>query len=294
MAHSLLISLVYLISLGYISCVNAQWEERENELVHAYNAILDSEEDDSREKAHEAFYDLMITTAADPGSWEYPFKKLVTISKLIPDDESFRMFTWNLQNDAGEHTFFGIIQMNPNGKLKARQSFFVLENNPEDISQMVSKTYQASGWPGAVYYELVTVKRNGKKYYTLAGWRGVNQQLTHKLLDVMYFQGGVVKFGYPLFKGKERTQRRVLFTFSGKVSMLLIYDQNAKRFVFDHLAPLNNIVSNNPKFYGPDGSYDSFVYEKKQWILQEKYDARNKGSSKDVFYNPAAKPVLDD
>ena len=75
--------------------------------------------------------------------------------------------------------------------------------------------------------------------------------------------------------------------------MLLFYDEKNKRFVFDHLAAQNNIVTENFRFYGPDGSYDAFLKDKKEWLFEPKYDARNSDKNSDLFYNPVTDPDVE-
>jgi hypothetical protein len=267
--------------------------EAEDQLVIQYNAILDSENDAERIKSHDLFYKTLKQTLLLPGAYEYPFDKLITISKLQPDDRTFKIFTWNLQNDAGSHHFFGLIQLNSKTTRNKSGKVIELVNQSGVLEKTENKSYTAVKWPGAVYYDLIPFKKGGNTYYTVAGWRGFDTGLTQKLLDVIVLQGESVKFGYPIFKMQNRSQRRVVFTFNGKISMLLFYDSNSNRFVFDHLAAQNNIVTENHRFYGPDGSYDAFIKEKKEWLYEPNYDARNNKKNKDLFYNPVTDPDVE-
>ena len=263
----------------------------EDSLVFAYNRILEAENDDDRRKAGDDFYRIFKHALREPGAFDYAFDRVITVSNLVSDDKKFRIFTWNLMNDAGENRFFGLIQLNPKFSRDRQNKVIELVNQQGLLTgKSENKSFPASQWPGAVYYELVTVKKGGKMYYTFAGWRGYDAGLTQKLLDVMYFQGETVKFGYPLFKINGRLRRRVVFSYNGKVSMLLMYDAKTRRFVFDHLAPENSMAADNPRFYGPDGSYDSFYLEKNIWIFEAKFDARNKSDDSDIFYNPVNRP----
>ena len=288
----------YLLIIVFIATANLVTGQQalidaEDNLVNQYNAILDSEKDEDRNKAHELFYQTLKQTLELKGAFEYPFDKLMTISKLQPDDHAFRIFTWNLQNDAGSHRFYGLAQINPKETRSKTEKIIELVNQTGVLKKTENKSFTATKWPGAVYYELIPFKKGGSTYYTVAGWRGFDTGLTQKVLDVIVIQGENVKFGYPLFKMKGRTQRRVVFTFSGKVSMLLFYDEKNKRFVFDHLAAQNNIVTENFRFYGPDGSYDAFLKDKKEWLFEPKYDARNSDKNSDLFYNPVTDPDVE-
>jgi len=291
MRKSLLIILLIIASnlvFGQLDLIEA-----EDMLVEQYNAILDSEGDEERNKAHDLFYQSLKESLQLKGSFDYPFDKLLTVSKLQPEDQTFKIFTWNLQNDVGSHRFYGLVQFNPKGTRDKSEKIIELVNQPGVLEKAENKSYTATKWPGAVYYELIPFKKGGTIYYTVAGWRGFDTGLTQKILDVIVIQGEHVKFGYPLFKIRGRTQRRAVFTFSGKVSMLLFYDQKNKRFVFDHLAAQNNIVTENFRFYGPDGSYDAFLKDKKEWLFEANYDARNSDKNSDLFYNPVTDPDIE-
>ena len=284
---------VFLISISNLVFSQQELITAEDSLVTQYNSILDSENDEDRNAAHELFYKTLKQSLVLNGAFEYSFDKLITISKLQPDDQSFRVFTWNLQNDAGSHRFYGLVQFNPKETKSKTEKIIELVNQQGVLEKTENKSFTATKWPGAVYYELIPFKKGGTTYYTVAGWRGFDTGLTQKILDVIVVQGESIKFGYPLFKMKGRTQRRVVFTFSGKVSMLLFYDEKNKRFVFDHLAAQNNIVTENFRFYGPDGSYDAFLKDKKVWLFEPKYDARNSDRNSDLFYNPVTNPDVE-
>ena len=58
--------------------------------------------------------------------------------------------------------------------------------------------------------------------------------------------------------------------------MTIQYEEKAKRFVFDHLAPSKPIYQNQFEYYGPDFSYDALEYRKGKWVLVENVDVRNK------------------
>ena len=157
-----------------------------------------------------------------------------------------------------------------------------------------TKSFGADKWPGAVYYQIITLKKGKQKYYTLAGWRGIDNGLTQKMIEVVYLSGDNVKFGYPIFKMEKKTQRRIVFTFSAKASMHLQFNDKLAQFTFDHLAPSSNLVVGQYRFYGPDGSYDALKKEKKYWEYFPNVDAKNQAKESDLFYTPVTKPEVED
>jgi hypothetical protein len=113
-------------------------------------------------------------------------------------------------------------------------------------------------------------KKGGKSYYTLLGWKGVNPIATRKVIDVVYFSGDKIVFGYPLFKTGNVYHNRIIFEYSSQASMSLHYDEQKKMIVFDHLtAPKNSTVQ---ILNGPDGTYDALKFIKGHWELMNDVD----------------------
>lgn len=268
--------------------------ENENELVNLYNQILLSEENDDRENYNHSFFDLLYITLEMKGSFDYPFDNLPVISKMRSDDNLIRIFSWNLQNNEGEHRFYGVVQLSPKTTKSKSVKAIMLINEEGNLKKTETKSLGADKWPGAVYYKIITFKKGKQKYYTLAGWRGIDYGLTQKLIDVVYISGESVKFGYPIFKLEKKMQRRIVFSFNAKATMHLQYNPKLQQFTFDHLAPSSNLVIDQFRFYGPDGSYDALKMEKKYWIYLPNIDAKNQGKDSDIFYTPVAKPEVEE
>ena len=45
--------------------------------------------------------------------------------------------------------------------------------------------------------------------------------------------------------------------------------------VFDHLSPRSDSQKGQFQYYGPDMSFDAFVFEKGKWTYKKDVDARN-------------------
>ena len=66
-----------------------------------------------------------------------------------------------------------------------------------------------------------------------------------------------------------------IYTYSD-TRVSLHYDEKLKKIIFDHLVPIETIYKDVRSLYGPDFTYDAFVPEKGNWILEENIDAKNK------------------
>lgn len=293
------LNLLFLLTFLFSSFFNhaqdnkLQLIDNEDELVNLYNQLLLAQENEERDSINLAFHETLVHSLELEGSFDYPFDKLPTISKMQSDDKTLRIFTWNIQNNEGRHAFYGLVQLNPKATKNKEVKTIRLTNQGGELKKTEFKSYGADKWPGAVYYQIITYKKGKQKYYTLAGWRGIDNGLTQKLIDVIYVSNDIVKFGYPLFKLDKKTQRRIVFSYNAKTSMHLQYSDKQDAFIFDHLAPSSNLVADKYRFYGPDGSYDELRREKKYWLYVPDIDAKNQAKDSDLFYNPVTKPDLD-
>lgn len=290
---TLLTFLFFLSFLGIAQDTEKQLLKNEDDLVTIYNQILLAEENEEREKYNQQFFDLLFTSLSLQGSFSYAFDNLPTISKMRSDDDLIKIFTWNLQNNEGKHAFFGIVQLSPKTTKTKKEKAIVLSNQKGELLKTEFKSFGKDKWPGAVYYQIITLKKGKQKYYTLAGWRGIDNGLTQKMIDVVYLNGESVKFGYPIFKMEKKTQRRIVFSYNAKATMHLQFNQRLEQFTFDHLAPSSNLVAGQHRFYGPDGSYDALKKEKKYWEYLPNVDAKNQAKESDIFYTPVTNPEVD-
>ena len=288
--------LLLLFSLTLSLQVHSQIDEvvsNERELIDLYNKILRSEIDADRDKHNEDFKKLLSETLILDGSFEHPFDNIPTLSKLNTKNSTFRLITWNIQNDAGEHRYYGFAQLSAKSTRSKEIKVIELKNMKGELVSMENKSLNSEKWPGAVYYQMIENKKGKNTYYTLLGWRGIDNGLTQKIIEIVYLSGEDIKFGYPLIKVDNKNRRRLVFSYNAKTSMHLNYDEERKQFTFDHLAASSNLVIGNYRFYGPDGSYDALQWEKKYWKYINDIDAKNKADENDIFYNPVTQPDLD-
>ncbi len=208
------------------------------------------------------------------------------VSKVEAPDKSFRLITWNLPRENGSHHFEGLLLHSKNGKGTIHE----LKDATSSITSPETPELSTDQWYGALYYEVVPVKKGGKNYYNLLGWKGYDRVETRKVIDVLHFKGGSPRFGAPIFgSGKLKKNRRV-FNFSFHSSMVLRYDPELSAIVMDHLSPSRPDLEGQFAFYGPDMSYDAYVWEKDHWEFQRDIDARDRSRSGKPFNAPPPAP----
>lgn len=227
---------------------------------------------------------LVSRVAAHPDVLS-PTTNSIPITSVVPDDGSFRLFTWNIPSNDGSNRFFGIMA------LKTRKGSTVIEfrDSTEVLSGSESRELFPGKWYGALYYDVITTKRAGKKYYTLLGWKGYSRTETQKVLEVLRISGGRVSLGAPLFSDSPHDRKnlyRKVYRYSFQAKMNLQKDRENSRIILDHLAPSRPDLDGNFAFYGPDLSYDQYVWDGRQWVLEQDVDVKGNPGDKRLWNKP--------
>jgi hypothetical protein len=208
------------------------------------------------------------------------------LSRVDAPDGSWRFITWNLPQADGSNRFEGFLMVRDGRK----SSLFELRDRSPELTAPEVPELGPDRWYGALYYQVIPVKKGGRTYYTLLGWKGYSKVETRKVIEVLSFRGGKPRFGAPLFgTGKLKRNRRV-FGYSHQASMMLRYEPDADRIVLDHLAPTRADQEGQFAFYGPDLSYDAFVWEKGGWVYQRDIDARDQRRDGRPYQAPPREP----
>jgi hypothetical protein len=209
----------------------------------------------------------------EPSLFDHDFADYRGLSTLISSDEKLKTITWNVEEFAGDHHFFGLIGVRNDDEVLV----FPLEDNREDISSPEFAGLGLDKWYGAVYYQMVEEEYKGDTYYTVLGLNGNNSFSRIRVVDVITLgKNGQPRFGSPIFDIDGRTKRRLIFEYSNRANMMLRYDQREKLIVMDHLAPIDPAYEGNRSYYGPDFSYDVMEFNKGKWVLEEDVELRNR------------------
>ena len=67
--------------------------------------------DNERYNANEQVMNIMEEALLQPKSFKWDWKLNKAVSVLTSDDDKFRVFTWTVLNDWGEHECFGYMQV---------------------------------------------------------------------------------------------------------------------------------------------------------------------------------------
>jgi hypothetical protein len=256
----------------------AEYEDTLKVMAHT---IMNGENQAVKTEANNAFISTLQEVLQFERSFNYPFDSLKTISIKTSSDSKVRIYTWLLKKDNGSYQYFGFVHYK--NKSKKRYEIITLNDNSENIRRPENEQLDNNNWYGALYYDIIYIKKKGRKYYTLLGWDGNNDISTKKIIDVMYFSGREkIKFGASIFKKGKTTTKRFIIEYNATSTISVRYEEKEKRIVFDHLIPMRKDLEGLHEYYIQDGTYNALKYTNGKWELKNDVAANNPSSK-----NPA-------
>jgi hypothetical protein len=254
----------------------------ERKLAVIGDSMLNSRSQFTRQASAKNMISVFRQALKIPGSYQYSFDSLVFISKLRPEDDAFRLFTWILKLDGNKFRYFGVVHMNDPKRFLYHPLFdrssnevpgLAEETNPN--SGIIDSVYDNINWFGMHYYSIGMTKEKklfglrNKKYYMLLGWDGNNNISHKKIVDVLHFENGAPVFGAPIFETANGTQTRFVLEYNAQAVITLKWHPDDKMISFDHLVPPSEKNKENKFTYIPSGQYDYFLWKKGSWIFDE-------------------------
>ncbi|MGV6861097.1 MAG: hypothetical protein ACWA41_04960 [Putridiphycobacter sp.] len=199
--------------------------------------------------------------------FDYEFTLLTSMSTIMPEDKSFRLFNWNIEGKNQVHTHYCYLVKKGRGKNKVftfKEDKVTLRPNPDGY-------LTHNRWYGALYYKIITKKVGNKTFYSIFGYNGNNRSSNKKILDVFWFKGKSLRLGYPLFQDErdlDKLHHRIFFEYSDKATISVKYLADIDKIVFDHLSPETPKLKGMYEYYVPDMTYDAYFWEDGFWHYQ--------------------------
>jgi hypothetical protein len=267
-----------LIAFILIVCFGISYGNTER-IDYYREKVISANTDELRVKYNDSLVEEMNQYFTDASSFDQEFT-LKSAAVINSSDKKVRLINWNLPFENGTHQYFGFVQY----KDKSGYKYFQLTDITDSIAISEKKTYTSNAWPGALYYELIPIKKRKNIYYVLLGWDGNDRLTTKKVIDCMYFSKGKLLFGADIFKLDKGFKKRMVFEYSAEYTMTLRYEKDNKTIVFEHLDCEDPKFKGNYEYYGPDGSYDALIIKKGKLNYEPYYDARNDKEKVDKIY----------
>ncbi len=239
-----------------------------------FQKLTNSRNDERKIELSDQIASRLFPLLKEPSFFTNSFSGLEKLSTLISPDGEFKVCTWNVEFQDGRNVFNGGVAVRD---IKNNTIHFsALNDSRNTITSPEGVSLSPSKWYGAVYYDLVETVYKKNKYYTLLGYNAKDAFSKIRVVDVVTVSGNSrVTFGAPLFAYDKQIKRRVLFEYSARVNMMLRYDAKVKMIVMDHLAPSDPMFKNDPRYYGPDFTYDGFKFQDGKWQFISEVDLRN-------------------
>jgi hypothetical protein len=269
-----------LASEGTVDSVSI--EQYEQALIFLSDSLVNARAEENRAAASMQMIKVLSKALRKPGSFDYPFGQLASVAVISPDDQQFRIFTWQLAFENGTHRYFGVIQMNlPEPVIFPLIDYGDFYEHPDSI------IVDHDRWVGALYYKIIPQKAGKRTFYTLFGWDANNLISNKKIIEILWFDDmKQPKLGYPLFQMiKGQSPTRVIFEYKKDATMSLTYIPEESTIYHDHLVQLGGLTSDFKFNQVPDGTLEGFVWKKGKWqqIEMIDYEKREEGNVPNVI-----------
>ncbi len=266
----------------------------EQELQQLFRQVFYDATDNQRYNANEQVLSTFYTALEQKKSffWEWRLGKEVSV--LTSSDRQFRIITWAVTRDNGERECFGFLQCY-NDK-EERYDIYTLLDKSDEIINVEETVLSPDNWLGSVYQEIIETRHDGKTFYTLLGWTGVNTLTQRKVIEPLLFRGSssVPQFGQNLFR-REKNRRRVVLEYTNTAMVNLRYDEQyvrtftnkrvkgkkgrtinvreqhddkVKMIIFDEIGPMIPGMEGLFQYYVPSGTEKAYVFTEGRWELQ--------------------------
>jgi hypothetical protein len=237
----------------------------EDSLKKKASIILDGINISDRSKADSFFIKIFVRALKNKNSFYYPFDSLERISKLYPEDSSFRIFTWHLVIDDNNTVQHGVIQMkSEDGSL----NLFPLFDRSDLIEKIEDTVADNYAWIGAIYYKIIQTSFENQKFYTLLGYDENNIRSNRKFIDVLHFENGKPIFGGNYFDIPDTiipvAPLRYVMEYKKHTGPRLAFDEDMQIIIMEHLISETNEPLKKYTYIG-DGDYEGFKWENGKW-----------------------------
>lgn len=259
--HRIHVTCLFWFVLVFSARTQDALEAAERKLVQKLEALREVNDPQKLTERNNAFKKELEKVFLMEGFFDYPFALLHSMGSIKSTDGMVRLFNWNMEDNEGNHTFGCYVAHYNKNKLivtELTDNSIMLPPKPQD-------KLDHQNWYGALYYQIIPVKKGSKTLYTLIGWDGSTSFSDIKVIDALYFTGSSLHFGYPIFQNEEGKQNRIFFEYKDQTVMSLRYDESRKMIVYDHLSPESPSLKGVYAYYVPDMSYDAFNWDGKYW-----------------------------
>lgn len=266
----------------------------QNQLQPLFEKVFTDPTDNQRYNANEQAVQLFGEALEQENSFFFSWNFGTKVSVLTSSDRQFRIITWPVVRDNGEYECFGFVQSY--NERTEQYDVYTLNDKSDEIINKEESVLAPESWFGCVYQELIETKYEGKEYYTLIGWTGVDNLTQRKVIEPISFRsnGSKPQFGQGVFR-RDKDIRRVVFEYAKTAMVNVHYDEQYCRVVenkkvkkkgrvknvqevrdekfnmiiFDEIAPAVSGMEGLYQYYVPTGTEMAYIFVNGRW---EKHD----------------------
>ena len=253
--------------------------------------ILEHPEYRKRDSANRHFTSLLKDYISTEKGYEDPLKEVNNMLRLREEDGEFNIYTWQMPDSTFTYRQFGLVAANTRRGIEVTE----LTDEKESIQEPDFRVLKADDWYGAIYYEMIPVKKGRTTLYTLLGYVP-GEKLNRKVVDVISVdRRGRPKFGARIFRIEQfmdqtfrKAPMRLILSYSGDYSASVRWNPKEEMVIMDHLVPPDPKLKGVYQMYGPDMSYDGLEWDDDWWHLKQEVKFN---SGQNVPIIPPSKPT---
>ena len=244
------------------------------ELGNLYERLAKNNNDSIKIRINDSIRVIIDNYVRSDSIFDHNFKNIRYLGQITSPDSLLKIVTWNLVLEDNNGMYFCYLIRR--GELTGKKWIYNLQTPYRQESIKTDTIIIESEWYGALYYDLKPYFVNGRQCWVLLGLDYGNPEITRKIIDVLNFTpNSVVSFGSKWFLVEDNLRYRKVFEYASGGMMTLRFTSDTS-IVFDHLVPFSPEMEGDRRYYGPDYSYDAYIYRNGIWNLSLNVDARNK------------------
>ena len=257
-----------LIIAGFIfyseTALAQETNESSLEIQVLFEKLFYAQSDSSKDSINKVIISKLEVYLFEPENDYSELESLKNLYVVNSEDKYIYIFTWATLYSGNKYKYFGFVKYYS----KEMRKYYVekLNHHSKGKDDITNRTIMPDDWYGSVYYSLIYKKYKGKRQYILLGWDGIDQFTNKKIIDIIVIEEGEIPvFGEDVFKTETGYKKRLFFEYAERVTMTLRYDKDFEMIIWDHLSPSKQELVGHYEYYGPDMTYDGFIFEKGIW-----------------------------
>jgi len=249
-------------------------DEMSGSLEKLYGRLRSVSDDTVRLRINDSIKFFIEAYVASDKIFTHTFANLKYLGQITSSDSLIKIITWNLvlTSEPGKY-FCYFIRKSRDGNSNI---VYYLTHNYDNKQIRRDTIYTQSDWYGALYYDIRPFYTENRQCWVLLGINYSNPLMTRKVIEVLSFTPeDKIIFGRKWFDSGSSLNLRHILEYSASAVISLRFRSDSS-IVFDHLVPLPPSGYDDRLSYGPDYSYDAWIFKNGLWSLSINVDVRNK------------------